>query len=245
MDDGSCSMHFNQVNIVYIYNNQRAVSIWFIIYYIIAMLLIVAKIVTGIPSHVPKLRNCLDDQNIPYIITEKCDPVIIQRKDIIGIIIPGSPLRIRPGESQDALELELYYLFHFPKLPVLGICYGCQFLMMYYGGDLVQYNNYWSGSKDIELDLSRDRLFKGEERRQKIHVYFHDLPVITLAAKKVGVREIAWITQFRDGRRRACAFEFVKDRVYGIMFHPEGKKGSWSIIYNFYDNVCMSSASSS
>ena len=95
------------------------------------------------------------------------------------------------------------------------------------------------------LDISRDRLFKGEERRQKIHVYFHDLPVVTPAAKKTGVREIAWITRFRDGHRRACAFEFVKDRVYGLLFHPEGKKESWSIIYNFYDNVCMSSSSSS
>lgn len=205
------------------------------------MLLIVTKVVSGIPSHVPLLRKCLGHRHIPYIITRKCDPDIIRRKDIIGVIIPGSPLRIHPDELQDNLELELYYLFHFPKLPVLGICHGCQFLMTYYGGNLVQYNNYWSGSKDIELDLSRDRLFKGEERRQKIHVYFHDLPVVTPAAKNAGVREIAWITRFRDGHRRACAFEFVKDRVYGFMFHAEGKKGSWSIIYNFYDNVCMSS----
>jgi anthranilate/para-aminobenzoate synthase component II len=208
------------------------------------MLLIVTKVLTGIPSHVPLLRKCLDARNIPYIITRKCDPEIIRRKDITGIIIPGSPFRIHPGEMQDKLELELYYLFHFPKLPVLGICHGCQFLMTYYGGGLEQYNNYWSGSKDIELDISRDTLFKGEERRQKIHVYFHDLPVVTPAAKKAGVREIAWITRFRDGHRRACAFEFVKDRVYGLLFHPEGKKESWSIIYNFYDNVCMSSASS-
>lgn len=209
------------------------------------MLVIVTKVVTGIASHVPMLCKCLDARNIPYVITRKCDPEIIRRKDITGIIIPGSPFRIHPGEMQDKLELELYYLFHFPKLPVLGICHGCQFLMTYYGGDIVSYNSYWSGSKDIELDLSRDRIFKGEERRQKIHVYFHDLPVVTPAAKKVGVREIAWITRFRDGHRRACAFEFVKDRVYGVMFHAEAKKGSQSIIYNFYDNVCMSSSASS
>lgn len=209
------------------------------------MLIIVTKVVTSIASHVPILRGCLDARNIPYVITRKCDPEIIRRKDITGIIIPGSPFRIHPDEMQDKLEIELYYLFHFPKLPVLGICHGCQFLMTYYGGGLEQYNNYWSGSKDIELDISRDKLFKEEERRQKIHVYFHDLPVVTPAAKKAGVREIAWITRFRDGHRRACAFEFVKNRVYGLLFHPEGKKETWSIIYNFYDNVCMSSSSSS
>ena len=117
------------------------------------MLLIVTKVLTGIPSHVPLLRKCLDARNIPYIITRKCDPEIIRRKDITGIIIPGSPFRIHPGEMQDKLELELYYLFHFPKLPALGLCHGCQFLMTYYGGGVEQYNTYWSGRKDIDLDV--------------------------------------------------------------------------------------------
>jgi GMP synthase-like glutamine amidotransferase len=58
-----------------------------------------------------------------------------------------------------------------------------------------------------------------------------------------GVREIAWITKFRDGRRRACAFEFVKNRVYGTMFHPELGKESRSILYNFYDAAAAAAAS--
>jgi GMP synthase-like glutamine amidotransferase len=202
------------------------------------MLLIVTRNVSSFASHVPMLRRCLKEQNIPYIITKKCDPTIIHRNDINGIIIPGSSFRIHPEKLQDQLELELYYLFHFPKLPVLGICHGCQFLMTYYGGDLVQYSSYWSGSKEVELDLSNDRIFHGEERLQDIHVYFHDLPVMTPEAAKAGVREIAWFTRFRDGRRRACAFEFEKNRVYGFMFHPEAKKETRTILYNFYDKVC-------
>ncbi len=202
------------------------------------MLLIVTRNVSSFASHVPMLRRCLKERNIPYIITKKCDPTIIHRKDINGIIIPGSSFRIRPEKLQDQLELELYYLFHFPKLPVLGICHGCQFLMTYYGGDLVQYSSYWSGSKEVEFDLSNDRIFHGEERLQNIHVYFHDLPVMTPEAAKAGVREIAWLTSFRDGRRHACAFEFEKNRVYGFLFHPEAMKKTQSILYNFYDKVC-------
>jgi len=208
------------------------------------MLLIVTRIVTGIASNVPNLCKALHQQNIPYMITKKCNPAIIRRKDITGIIIPGSPYRIHPEEQDDNLELELYYLFHFPKLPVLGICHGCQFLMTYYGGDIIQYNTYWIGIKDIELDLSRDKIFRDEERHQKIHVYFHELPVMTPKAAKAGVREIAWFTKFRDGRRHACAFEFEKDRVFGFMFHPEGKKETRSILYNFYDNICVPASAS-
>jgi anthranilate/para-aminobenzoate synthase component II len=119
--------------------------------------------------------------------------------------------------------------------------------MVYYGGMLQSYNSLWSGNNKVELDLSRDKIFKGQEENEKLHFYFHELPVAPphSAGSKTNVREIAWITKFRDGRRHACAFEFVKDRVYGLMFHPELGDESRSILYNFYDNVCSSSLSSS
>ena len=184
-------------------------------------------------------------RKIPYEIVAKCDPEMIQRKDICGLIIPGSRYRIHPDEPQDELELELYYLFHFPKLPVLGICHGCQFLMTYYGGDLIPYNSDWN--KDVKVELSNDPIFHCKENTRKVdaYVYFHDLPVVTPQAKKAGVREIAWFREFRDGERHAAAFEFVKNRVYGFMFHPEAKKETHAILSNFYDKAASSSSSSS
>lgn len=209
------------------------------------MLLIITRSKPNNVNNLSKLFSTLYDRNISYKHVQTCDHAIIRRKDVNGLIFPGAKYRIHPEEQQDDLDLELYYLFHFPKLPVLGICHGCQFLMTYYGGDLIQYSSYWIGSKYIELDLSKDHIFHGEERRQKIHVYFHDLPIVTSKAAKAGVREIGWITKFRDGKRRACAFEFEKDRVYGFMFHAEAYKQTHSIIYNFYDNICVPASASS
>ena len=118
--------------------------------------------------------------------------------------------------------------------------------MLYYGGTLQSYNSLWAGNNEVELDLSRDMIFKGQQQTEKLHFYFHELPVAPLSpGVKTNVREIAWFTKFRDGRRHACAFEFVKDRVYGLMFHPELGYKSRSILYNFYDNVCSSSSESS
>jgi len=208
------------------------------------MLLIITNSKPNNVNLLSKLYKSLDHRQIPYETVGTCDPAIIRRKDIRGLIIPGAPFRIHPEEPQHELEFELYYLFHFPKLPVLGLCHGCQILMVYYGGDLIKYNNHWIGSKHVDLDLSKDRIFHGEESPQTLHFYFHDLPVLTPKARKAGVREIAWITKFRNGRRHACAFEFEKNRVYGFMFHPEGKQDTWPILYNFYDKVCASSSSS-
>ncbi len=105
--------------------------------------------------------------------------------------------------------------------------------------------SYWN--KDVKVELSGHPIFRCEEDTRKLDFYvnFHDLPVVTPAAKKAGVREIAWFTKFRDGKRHAAAFEFVKGRVYGFMFHPEAKKETYAILYNFYDNVCMASSSAS
>ncbi len=65
-------------------------------------------------------------------------PVIIRRKDMRF----GSAYRIHAEKRQDELELELFHL---------GIC---QFLMTYYGCDLIPYNSYWNKDVKIELDIS-------------------------------------------------------------------------------------------
>jgi len=208
------------------------------------MLLIVTR---EAPNHANKLRELyqsLKQREIPYIVTRRCDPAMIKRTDIRGLIIPGARFRVKSHTPQPELMLELYYLYHFPKTPVLGICHGCQVLMLYYGGSLTNYNTLWSGEHNV--DLSEHHLFKGHGRTSRgidAYFYFHELPVAPPASAS-HVREIAWITKFRDGRRHACAFEFVKNRVYGVMFHPEGMPATRDILYNFYDKVSSSPVSS-
>ena len=208
------------------------------------MLLIITPNKPDNVNQLAALYDTLTSRQIPYKIARKCDPAITRRTDICGLIFPGAKFRIHPKEPQSALELELYYLFHFPKLPVLGICHGCQFLMTYYGGDLISYDSYWN-KEEVKAELSGHPIFRCKEdtRKLDVYVYFHELPVVTPRANKAGVREIAWFTEFRDGQRRAAAFEFEKGRVYGFMFHPEAKKETRPILYNFYDNVCMASSS--
>jgi len=213
------------------------------------MLLIVTR---EIPNHANKLSELfqsLKQRDIPYIVTRRCDPAIVERTDIRGLIIPGARFRIKSHTPQPELTLELYYLYHFPKTPVLGICHGCQVLMLYYGGSLTSYHTLWTGSHNV--NLSTHHIFKGQEERGQTprgidaYFYFHELPVVpaSSSASSSHVREIAWITKFRDGRRHACAFEFAKNRVYGVMFHPEALDSTRDILYNFYDTIAASAAS--
>jgi GMP synthase-like glutamine amidotransferase len=201
-------------------------------------------IVTSNRSHdaninLNKLYDSLRNKKIPFIISKRCDPNIIKRKDIRGIIIPGSTgkMRISLDSIQTVLDLELYYLFHFPNLPVLGICHGCQFLMVYYGGSLLKYDTYLNGDILTTMDLSVHTLFDSCKSKEKLNFHFHDLPIQN-GAHNNNIKEIAWFT-FRDNKRRACAFEFERGRVYGVMFHPENNEESHVILYNFYYNLCL------
>lgn len=196
-------------------------------------------------NNIKKIYSYLRSANIPFMTIRKCDPAITKRTDITGIIIPGSSgnMRISLDKIQPKLELELYYLFHFPKVPVLGICHGSQFLMVYYGGSLIQYDTYLKGELSTEFDLKAHMLFEGCEKIQDTHFHFHDLPIIddshsAATAETKHIKEIAWFT-FRDNTRRACAFEFEKDRVFGLLFHPEARDDSHIIIHNFYHKVCL------
>ena len=205
------------------------------------MLLIITR---ETPNHTNKLRelfHSLDTQDIPYIVERRCNPAILQRTDIRGLILPGARFRVKPFVRQHQLDLELYYLFHFPSLPVLGICHGCQFLMLYYGGSLQVYDTLYRGVHDV--NLSANRLFDGDgdgDGGSQAQFYFHDLPVSSSSSSSI--REIAWITKFRDGQRHACAFEFVKNRVYGVMFHPELMDDTQGILYNFYHDIIATSS---
>ena len=198
------------------------------------MILIITRETPNNANKLRELFHSLDTQDIPYLVSRRCDPLILQRTDIRGLILPGARFRVRPFVRQHQLDLELYYLFHFPSLPVLGICHGCQFLTLYYGGSLQINDTLYRGIHNV--NLSANRLFgsgSGSETGKQAQFYFHDLPV----SSSPSIREIAWITKFRDGRRHACAFEFVKNRVYGVMFHPELMDDTQGILYNFYNGI--------
>ena len=209
------------------------------------MILIITNEDPNVVNSLNDVCKSLDVLKIPYEIVGECRPNITKRKNICGLIFPGRRSRILPYNIQDRLDLELFYLCNFPNTPILGLCHGCQLLMLFYGGEIIIHDSYWIRNTTIELDISKKTIFKNEERKQKLFVHFHDLPAVTPAASKAGVQEIAWIIKFRDGQKHACAFEFEKNRVYGFMFHPEHIEKTYNIISNFYHIICSGSSSSS
>ncbi|MFC1857143.1 glutamine-hydrolyzing GMP synthase [Thermodesulfobacteriota bacterium] len=142
-----------------------------------------------------------------------------------GIILSGGPAGIYEDKSPkiDRKILEL-------KIPVLGICYGMQFMVHIAGGTVRKAEKREYGFAELNLK-GEDILFKGVDRKTTCWMSHGD------SIKKLpkGFK----ITGFTDNTRVA-AITHMHKKLYGLQFHPEvahtlqGKK----MLRNFIFGVC-------
>ena len=177
-------------------------------------------------SFIVQIRHALRELNIPYIETHKFDESIIRMKHKIkGIILSGSPM-ILLDDVLSKFSFDIYYMLNI-DVPVLGICFGCQLLTLLNGGHLVDRGELFCQTTAVDVD-KHAMLFKGLDNKH-LKFCFNDLPVAP--AKSSVVKEIAWTNI--GGKRCAIAFEFEKNKIFGILGHPELHKHSWIIYENF------------
>ena len=184
-------------------------------------------------SYIRHVRKALRHLNIPFIETNKIDANIDRMRNIRGIIISGSPMKISQSMKLEEYVYILHYLFEFHEVPVLGICFGCQFLAMVHGLKIEHQKKYRCEMDEVEL--SRHSLFNGLPPIQILRFCFSDL---ILSNPKSTVKEIAWF--YHKGEQHPCGFEFTKNR-YGTIFHPEYTLDSYIILENFYKRIIIGS----
>lgn len=151
-----------------------------------------------------------------------------------GIILSGGPSSVYE-EGAPVSSSELLYL----GIPILGICYGLQLIVMQMGGNVAHSKRREYGPAVIEI-LKYDQLFTGFENASVIErrVWMsHGDRVETLPE---GFEILA-----RTQNSPVCAVKHVRKPIWGLQFHPEvhhtvsGKM----IIRNFIFSVCGCSPS--
>lgn len=151
----------------------------------------------------------------------------INTKDLSGIILSGSPYSVN---DTDAPQIQIENIVG--KLPILGVCYGAQYLAKYYGGKVENTDKREYGRAMLDTSAAADSvLFQGVANDSQVWMSHGDT-----------------ITQLPEKARRTAGskdvmnvcFEWITKPVYGIQFHPEvyhsteGKK----ILSNFLFEVC-------
>ena len=152
----------------------------------------------------------------------------LKKLDPIGIILTGGPNSVTekgaPVLSEDVLML---------GVPILGICYGAQFLVYGLGGEIGAADKDSAaefGRTDCNFD-TKSLLFKGLKKKSVVWMSHND-----------------YIKKLPDGFRSAahsekCPFGAIENperKFYGTQFHPEVNhtEQGFDMLGNFLFNVC-------
>jgi GMP synthase (glutamine-hydrolysing) len=143
-----------------------------------------------------------------------------------GVILSGSPHSVREADAPkpDLLNIK-------GKLPLLGVCYGAQYLAHFFGGEVAQSNTREYGRAHLEFVNSKNELFKDISEDSQVWMSHADS-----IAKIPDNYEI--IASTHDVK--VAGFHVKGEETYGIQFHPEvyhSTEGT-RMIRNFVIDIC-------
>ena len=150
--------------------------------------------------------------------------------DVIGVILAGSPFSVYDPE---AFKVDLSQFIG--KLPVLGICYGAQYISYNNGGNVEPAGSREYGRQNLTTIDKTCPLFKGFDDNSQVWMSHGD----TITAIPTGAWVAASTPQVQNAAYYIPSFKGGKP-VFGVQFHPEvfhSVQGTL-LLKNFVVDVC-------
>ena len=150
---------------------------------------------------------------------------------VIGVILSGSPYSVHDPE---AFKVDLTQFMG--RVPVLGICYGAQFISHSLGGKVEKADSREYGRANLETVDTQSPLFKGFEQRSQVWMSHGD----TITRIPDGFQCIASTS---DVKYAAYSLTLQGEApVFAVQFHPEvfhTLQGTL-LLRNFVVDICGS-----
>ena len=128
-------------------------------------------------------------------------------KEYKAVILSGSPFSVR---SENYLKIDLSKIKG--EIPLLGVCYGAQFLAHFYGGEVTSSNKREYGRANlVDIDFS-DPFFNDISNKSQVWMSHSD-------TIKILPNNGILIASTEDVKN--AAFKIDNELTYGIQFHPE------------------------
>lgn len=162
---------------------------------------------------------------LPYNKFPKDDP------DVIGVILSGSPFSVY---DKEAFKIDLDEIRG--KYPVLGICYGAQYMSYVLGGAVEPAGTREYGRANLTWFDRENPLFKGFEDNSQVWMSHGD----TITRLPEGFKVIASTEKVQN-----AAYQAEGEKLWGVQFHPEvfhSVQGTL-LLKNFVVDICGSSQS--
>ena len=143
-----------------------------------------------------------------------------------GVILSGSPFSVRDAVAPKP-DLSLIK----GQIPLLGVCYGAQYLAHYFGGEVMPSNSREYGRANLGFVDSTNPLFKNITEHTQVWMSHGD----TIERIPENYHIIASTADVDK-----AAFQIEGEQTFGIQFHPEvyhTTEGT-QLLQNFVVNIC-------
>jgi GMP synthase (glutamine-hydrolysing) len=149
-------------------------------------------------------------------------------RDVIGVILSGSPYSVHDPE---AFQVDLSRFIG--RLPVLGICYGAQYLSHSQGGKVEKADSREYGRAHLEHFDATNPLLLGMQERTQVWMSHGD----TITAIPAGYHTIASTANVLH-----AAYAADNLPVWAVQFHPEvyHTEEGLTLLKNFVVGICGS-----
>ena len=157
---------------------------------------------------------------VPYNKMPKDDP------SVIGVILSGSPFSVY---DESAFKIDLSEIRG--KYPILGICYGAQFISYANGGKVEPAGTREYGRAHLSTMDKSNALLTGLSDNTQVWMSHGD----TITAIPEGFKVIA-----STSKVAIAAYQIEGEKVWGVQFHPEvfhSEEGTL-LLKNFVVGVC-------
>jgi GMP synthase-like glutamine amidotransferase len=180
-------------------------------------------------AFVPHLLRYLRDRGVAHRVVKtlaqygRVDPA-----EVTGVILTGSPRMMTAadmGKYPEQFVLNIRALEDY-GVPVLGICFGCQFINQYYGGKLARLRSLFC--KDADLVSTNTSL--------PLPVRFCINYVI---AEVPPTFDVLGTSTIRGHRNTPTFMKHKSQPVLGCLFHPEVHAVSQRAILDGFLCLCM------
>lgn len=146
--------------------------------------------------------------------------------NIKGVILSGSPHSVRETNAPKP-DLTPYK----GKMPLLGVCYGAQFLSHFYGGEVMPSNTREYGRANLSFVNSDNALTKGMSQNSQVWMSHGD----TIARVPENYEVICSTHDVKY-----AGYHIQGEQTYGIQFHPEVYHSTegLTLLNNFVVDIC-------
>lgn len=146
--------------------------------------------------------------------------------EVRGVILSGSPFSVHQDDSP---QIDIKQLQE--KFPVLGVCYGAQYIAQLYGGEVVPAEIREYGRATLNVVAKSNPLMSSISTQSQVWMSHGD----TISDVPAEFDIIASTDQVR-----VAAYQVTGTRTYGIQFHPEvthSTEGT-ALLKNFVVGIC-------